>query len=214
MGGDFYDVVALDDGWVAFVGDVTGKGAPAAAITARARYTMTSVAQLTGRAAAAIERLNLSLVELGGLSFCTLAVAVLPGAPGDGRVELISAGHPLPYAVRREGVARVGETGPLLGFDPVATWPTRVIELAPAESIVLYSDGVTDTVGGDGERFGERRLEALLVEGSGDSAAELLRRLDRGLVEFQGPDQRDDVAVLVLRREPSVTAPAGRSGPT
>jgi PAS domain S-box-containing protein len=202
VGGDFYDVVRLDDGWVGFVGDVTGKGAPAAAITAMARYTMISVAQLTGQAAAAIERLNLSLVEFGGLSFCTLAAAALPGAPGDGRVEVVSAGHPLPYAIRREGVARLGETGPLLGFDPAATWPSHVVELEPGESIVLYSDGVTDTVGRDGERFGERRLEELLAEGSRDGAAELVNRLDRGLLEFQGADQRDDVAVLVLRREP------------
>lgn len=201
VGGDFYDMVRLERGWIGFVGDVTGKGAPAAAITARARYTMISVAQLTGAAGRALEQLNLALVDFGGLPFCTVASVQLLGDPGDGHVEVISAGHPLPYVVGRNGAVSAGQTGPLLGFDRGSTWSPRGVSLEPGEAIVLYSDGVTDTVGPDRERFGDKRLQDLLGAQADDSAAQLVERLDRELLDFQDTDQTDDIAVLVLRRE-------------
>jgi PAS domain S-box-containing protein len=205
VGGDFYDVVALEDGWLGFVGDVTGKGAAAAAITARARYTMISVAQLTGQAARALEQLNRGLVESGTLRFCTLACAQLRGDPEQGRVEVLAAGHPLPYVVRGDGARppeRVGTPGPLLGFDPDVEWSAHGVRLGPGDAIVLYSDGVTDTVGADRERFGEARLEQALRETAGASAGELLEELDSRLLAFEDTDQKDDIAALVLRRLP------------
>ena len=201
VGGDFYDVVRLGDGWVGFVGDVAGKGAAAAALTARARYTMISVAQLTGDVTAALERVNLALVELGGLPFCTAACARLRGDPPDGSVEVLSAGHPLPLVVGKAGVAPVGKGGPLLGYDAHARWPRRRFTLDAGEAIVLCSDGVTDTLGPERERFGEARLAAALTEAPASSAAEIVERLDRRLLDFQAGEQRDDVAVLVLRRD-------------
>jgi PAS domain S-box-containing protein len=201
VGGDFYDMVRLDHGWVGFVGDVTGKGATAAAITARARYTMISVAQLTGAAGSALEQLNLALVEFGGMPFCTVACVQLLGDGGDGQVEVISAGHPLPYVIGRHGVVSAGKTGPLLGFDRNSTWSPCGARLDPGEAIVLYSDGVTDTVGPSRERFGDIRLRQLLGKHTDHTAAQLVERLDRELLDFQETDQTDDIAVLVLRRE-------------
>jgi PAS domain S-box-containing protein len=202
VGGDFYDVVRLDSGWIGFVGDVTGKGAPAAAISARARYTMIAVAQLTGRAPRALERVNVALLELGGLPFCTVACAQLKDDPRSGQIDVISAGHPLPYRVREDGAGRVGRSGPLLGFDPDAEWPIEEVALEPGETIVLYSDGVTDTIGRDRERFGEARLREALSSAAEASAVELVEHLDQQLLEFQVAEQRDDIAVLALRRQP------------
>jgi len=201
VGGDFYDVVGLDDGWIAFVGDVTGKGAPAAAITARARYTLISVAQMTGQATTALERVNLALVDLGGLPFCTVACAHFSGDPEHGALEIISAGHPLPYIVAGDRVEPVGRPGPLLGLDPEASWKRQRLCVEPGESIVLYSDGVPDTVGADRERFGDERLRRVLGEGAAESASDLVERLDRALLDFQGSEQPDDIAVLALRRK-------------
>ena len=200
VGGDFYDVVRLDSGWVGFVGDVTGKGAAAAAITARARYTMISVAQLTGQAADALERVNLALVELGGLPFCTVACAQLRGDPEEGRIDVISAGHPLPFLVREGAVERVGHSGPLLGFDRDARWTSTPVTVDPGDALVLFSDGVTDTIGLDRERFGEQRLREVLTAAAGAPASELVDSLDSRLLEFQDSEQRDDIAVLVMRR--------------
>jgi hypothetical protein len=198
VGGDFYDVVRLDDGWISFIGDVTGKGAAAAAITARARYTMISVAQLTGEASSALSRVNIALTELGGLPFCTVACVQFRGAPG--HLEIMSAGHPLPYVVGGEGVTTAGQPGPLLGFDPDMSWTPQSVDIEPGESIVLYSDGVTDAVGQGRESFGEDRLRDLLHEAREESAPDLVQRLDRELLDFQNSEQRDDIAVLALRR--------------
>ena len=106
MGGDFYDIIQLGDSWLTFVGDVAGKGAHAAALTARARYTMISVAQLTGRADAAVDRVNDAFLDMDGSSLCTLAALRLFGAEPGGRVEVLSAGHPLPYLVPNDGAPR------------------------------------------------------------------------------------------------------------
>jgi PAS domain S-box-containing protein len=197
VGGDFYDVIRLGDDWLAFIGDVAGKGAAAAALTARARYTLISVAELTGSVDEAIARVNTSMLEMTGLPLCTVACVRL-GADG---MDALSAGHPLPYRLGRDGAAPVGRPGPLLGFDAGARWPRERLEIAPGEAVILYSDGVIDTLGPDRERFGERRFAELLEEGRGDSAAELVERIDQRLLNFQDSEQRDDVAVLVLRRE-------------
>jgi len=201
VGGDFYDIIQLGDSWLTFVGDVAGKGAHAAALTARARYTMISVAQLTGRADAAVDRVNDAFLDMDGSSLCTLAALRLFGAEPGGRVEVLSAGHPLPYLVTNDGGATpLGTTGPLLGFVRSPRWPHATAEVAPGEAVVLFSDGVLDTVSEDRRHFGEHRLVDLLRSAPVHSAAELVERLDRALLDFQGSEQRDDVAVLVLRR--------------
>ena len=197
VGGDFYDVIPLGDEWLAFIGDVTGKGAAAAALTARARYTMISVAQLTGGVEQALDRVNDALVGLPGLPLCTLATVLLSGA----EVQVRSAGHPLPYRLSGDGAEEIGRPGPLLGLDPSVSWPVERVALGPGESLVLYSDGVVDTVGPKGEHFGEERFHELLTGAASSSAGELVQRIDKRLLEFQEADQRDDVAVLVLRRE-------------
>jgi sigma-B regulation protein RsbU (phosphoserine phosphatase) len=74
------------------------------------------------------------------------------------------------------------------------------VDIEPGESIVLYSDGVTDAVGQGRESFGEDRLRDLLHEAREESAPDLVERLDRELLDFQDSEQRDDIAVLALRR--------------
>ena len=203
VGGDFYDTIQLGDAWLSFVGDVAGKGARAAALTARARYTMISVAQLTGNAEKAVDRVNDAFLKMEGKPLCTLAAVRLPGMEPGARVEVISAGHPLPYLVMKDGSVRpLGTTGPLLGFVEGPGWPYMTADVEPGESVVLFSDGVVDTMSDDREHFGEHRLVEVLRSQPVVDAAELVERIDRSLLEFQGAEQRDDVAVLVLRRLP------------
>ena len=124
VGGDFYDTIQLGDSWLSFVGDVAGKGARAAALTARARYTMISVAQLTGSAETAVDRVNDAFLSMEGSPLCTLAAVRQPGIEPGGTIEVLSAGHPLPLPGDADGgVAPLGTTGPLLGFVPEPRWP-------------------------------------------------------------------------------------------
>jgi serine phosphatase RsbU (regulator of sigma subunit) len=135
---------------------------------------------------------------------CTaVCVAVHPAGNGRDRVclDVVCAGHPPPFLVCADGrVLPVGRPGTLLGAFPDGRWPATVVELAPGDAIVLYTDGVTDIRGPDG-RFGADRLEALLREIGSAEPDTMAERIDDALQAFG--EQRDDVALLVLRAAPA-----------
>ncbi len=197
VGGDFFEVFAVAGGWMAVIGDVEGKGASAASVTAVARHTIHAVAQLTGDALTAVRQLDRRLRGGPERETCSVALVQLRGAVA----HVISAGHPPPLHVGGTGVAEIPAAGPLPGALPEpGDWPSARVALEPGESLVLYTDGVTDAVGADGERFGRDRLDAALAEPAG-SAQELADRITAALAEFgKGRPQGDDVACLVLRR--------------
>lgn len=109
-----------------------------------------------------------------------------------------SAGHPLPLVVTDDGVRTIGTAGSVLGAFSDSEWPTREFTLAPEEVLLLYTDGVTDTVG-ETERFGEQRLHQTMAECGPLAAEELLTCLDKALSRFQVGQQADDTAALALR---------------
>lgn len=200
VGGDFYDLFEVGDRWMVMVGDVTGKGPGAAAITSFARYTMRAIAQYEDEPTAMLERLNAMLGEdPDRRQICTaVCVTVRPAPAGRGVVlEVVCAGHPAPFRLGADGsVAAVGRPGTLLGAFPEGHWTATEVVLAPGDALVLYTDGVTDTRGPEG-RFGADRLEALLREIGPGEPEETAQRIDDALQAFG--EQRDDVALLVLR---------------
>ena len=198
VGGDFFDVVELDEGFLAVVGDVTGKGVQAAALTALARYTLATAARFDPSPAAVVSLLNDVLLHRPEISLLTVACAhVVPTASG-ARLRLTSAGHPLPV-LSRPGHAptAVGPPGLLLGMTGAARWEESEIELAPGDALLFYTDGVTDTPSG-GERFGEQRLLAALPPAPADPQ-EMIADVLSALREFQVGDVVDDRAMLALR---------------
>ena len=197
VGGDFYDVVQLDGHWLAFVGDVAGKGAVAAAVTARARYTIAGIAQASGDVNEALVRLNAALLNLPSHPLCTACCVTVQ--PDNGAISVSCAGHPPPIRLTATGAEHVACSGPLLGAASSSSWGAADAVLEPGECLVLYTDGVTDAVGAH-ERFGTERLLAALEDGAPATPQEVVERLERAVDEFRvGPD-RDDIAVLVLRR--------------
>ncbi|HYI17608.1 MAG TPA: SpoIIE family protein phosphatase [Solirubrobacteraceae bacterium] len=193
-GGDFYEVIDAPAGAIVVMGDVVGKGAPAAALSAVARVTLRTAGRLTGDPRAALDELNHTLRRRGGMSLCTACAVSLPSElPGDALVLL--AGHPPPLLVRDGKVRPVGQHGPMLGAIEVADWPGERIELAPNDVLVLYTDGVLDAALPGGEHFGEERLHALVeragadVEGIAGAIGEILPTLRL----------RDDIALLAIR---------------
>ncbi len=197
VGGDFYDVVVLDDGSVlALVGDVAGKGAPAAALTARTRHTLVTAAELGGGdARAGLDLVNATLQAEDDLELCSVVVLLARGS----ELTVVSAGHPLPLLLRDGALSAVGVTSPMLGAAPIGhAWAAGTVELLPGDLIVLHTDGVTDAVG-RAERFGEERLLATLRDGPAQPQAAidgLVARLDA----FEVGPQADDRALLALRR--------------
>jgi PAS domain S-box-containing protein len=201
VGGDFYDCFATGGGdWAVVIGDVCGKGAEAASLTALARYTLRAAAQHTRRPRAVLGVLNEALLRQRlDYSFCTVLYASV--TPRDERVSVCMAtgGHPLPFVLRAGGqVEPAGTPGMLLGIvdDPDVT--EQAIELGPGDALVLVTDGVTEATADD-RAAGPRRLEALLGRCAGEGAAAIAEAVERDAVAAQGGRVRDDVAVLVAR---------------
>src|SRR5207248_5058865 len=121
-----------------------------------------------------------------------------------------SAGHPAPMIVRGDGrVRELGGGGPMLGavHDPI--WPERLIPVGSDETVLLYTDGVTDTHG-DRERFGQRRLQSFLADHADLDPDGLLSALEAALDRFQRGPQSDDTAALALRLERLAAVPRAR----
>ena len=193
-GGDFYDVIDAPAGSIVVMGDVVGKGAQAAALSAVSRVTLRTAGRLTGEPRAALDELNHMLRRRGAVSLCTVVAIALP-TELPGAAEVLLAGHPPPLLVR-DGVARaIGEPGPMLGAVEVAEWKAVTVELAPNDVFVLYTDGVLDSVLAGGERFGETRLRRL-AELAGDDVEALASALEGELAHLR---LRDDVAMLAIR---------------
>jgi PAS domain S-box-containing protein len=197
VGGDFYDIFPVDDGWMVVLGDVTGKGVKAAALTALVRHTAKTAARFDARPAAMMRLVNDVLREQPELSIVTLVAARLRQVGTAVQVSVVSAGHPLPLRVGTDGdVAPIGRYDLVLGAADEGRWTESTTTLAPGETLLFYTDGVTDMPGVDG-RFGDERLFALVGAGP-NGAAEIVARLDRALEEFHAGERSDDRAMLAL----------------
>jgi PAS domain S-box-containing protein len=193
-GGDFYEVIDAPGGTVVVMGDVVGKGAPAAALSAISRVTLRTAGRLTGDPRAALDELNHVLRRRGGMSLCTVVAVALPSElPGS--AEVLLAGHPPPLLLRDGDAREVGMHGPMLGALEVADWASTTVELEPGDVLVLYTDGVLDGVLPGGERFGEERLRALAMR-AGDDVDALAAGLED---QIAGLRLRDDAAMLAIR---------------
>jgi PAS domain S-box-containing protein len=211
VGGDFYDCFKTGEGdWALVIGDVCGKGAEAAAVTALARYTVRASATLhSDQPEVVLRDLNDAIRrEVAGSSrFCTVLYISLRPRHDGVRACVATGGHPLPLLMRADGrVETAGRPGTLLGILPDPEIRTTEIDLAPGDTLVLYTDGVTEISPVD-DRFGPETL-ARFVEGcAGREAPVIARRIEEQVLEIGGGSLRDDMAVVVLRVAPGLEAP-------
>jgi PAS domain S-box-containing protein len=195
VGGDFYDFWEVRGDWLMMVGDVTGKGVGAAAVTSLVRHTAWSASEVDRSPAEILRRVNGALRRRPSLSVCTALCLRLRGA----EATIALGGHPRPLLLSKEGVREVGCHGTLLGaFADVAGAETEFV-VAPNETLVAFTDGVTDAVGADGERFGIKRVEDLLAGSHSQTPTAIRTRLVQALEDFQVGAQADDTAVVVMR---------------
>ncbi|MCW2991084.1 MAG: multi-sensor signal transduction histidine kinase, partial [Solirubrobacterales bacterium] len=174
VGGDFYDAFQrAPDEWAVVIGDVSGKGPEAAALTAMARYTIRAAALNDWSPAHVLRRLNDTLLREEESQFVTVALAYVSHADGRTRVKLVLGGHPPPFVVRAGGGAEaVGEPGTLLGIGTNVRLTQVDLTLAPGDALLLYTDGVIES-GPRDDPFGEDGLHALLA-GLGEADPEAL----------------------------------------
>ncbi|MCO5994312.1 PP2C family protein-serine/threonine phosphatase [Actinoallomurus rhizosphaericola] len=204
VGGDFYDVHPGEDEEtesLVVLGDVCGKGLEAAVTTGRIRTTLQALLPLAGDHLRTLSLLNGALLNSGSTRFATLVLASAVRAGDRVRLRLTSAGHPPPLIVRRDGVVEEAATrGTLIGAFPDVQATTAGVELAPGETCVLYTDGITEARGGPlGDiMFGEERLKDALSECAGMPAEGVVERVQMLAAEWAGDRDHDDMAVVAI----------------
>jgi PAS domain S-box-containing protein len=213
VGGDFYDIFQRGpDQWAITIGDVCGKGPDAAAVTSLARHTLRATA-LRGDDSPddLLRTLNRAMLAEGPLAyqFCTVAFASFEIGAST-RVAVAGGGHPLPILMRADGtVEAVGAPGTLLGVveDPEITCTD--VELFPGDTMVFYTDGITEARTERG-LLGLDGLLSALRSCVGCAAAEVAERIEQRL-ESQTVELRDDVALVVIQVAQSGGAPVERA---
>lgn len=210
LGGDFYDFLHLDDGRLGLVvGDVTGKGIPAALVMTATHTTIRAAARESAAPGQIFAQVNdLLHTDIPPGMFVTCFYAVLE--PESGRLWFANAGHETPFRCGAGHATELKASGMPLGLMPATRYDEYEAILAPGESLLFYSDGLVEAHSPSREMFGLPRLKALL-EADADGAAHstfsgagLIDSLLRELRRFTGEgwEQEDDVTLVVLHRAP------------
>ncbi len=200
VGGDYCDLLAHGGGLYFAVGDVSGKGVAAGFQMAHLHAAFRALVAQDLPLARIMAQANRIFCESSpGNRFATLACG---RADGKGRIEIGIAGHTPALVVRGGEVETVDSTGLPIGMFCAEEFPTLRLQLAPGDTLLLYSDGLTEAVDPAGEEYGLERLIASLRANPGRSPAETVSGCLAGLDAFRRKqDRNDDLTILALRRE-------------
>jgi sigma-B regulation protein RsbU (phosphoserine phosphatase) len=202
VGGDFYDFIPISpDRWGFVIADVSGKGFPAALFMALSRTCVRAYAVGKTTASGAIRMAN-SLISLDDKSdmFVTLFYAILD--TDSKQLHYVNAGHNPPLVLGRPGDSLVllAARGIALGVMPDISLEEKEIPLREGETVLMYTDGVTEAVNMKNEQFGQQRLIKLVEDNRSLSAHELIRRIEQEVIAFsEGQPQFDDLTLMVLK---------------
>lgn len=211
VGGDFFDIFPMPDGeWVIVIGDVSGRGPRAAALTALARYTLRAAAVGAPSPSAALRVLNdvvrreLEAAYEGDERFLTAAYLTISPSTEGVAVRIACGGHPIPLARRASGeVDAIHCEGELIGAFDAHESRDESVELRPGDVLVLVTDGVVEARHG-GEEFGEERLRAVMGSAGDGPAAHLADAIEEAVLRHVGTTPNDDVAIVVVRLPPAL----------
>jgi serine phosphatase RsbU (regulator of sigma subunit) len=199
IGGDFFEYVDMPGGAFGFaLGDVSGKGAPAALLTAIVQGMFTVQATAAPGPAHALAQINRGLLRRAVESrFVTMMYGVITE---DGTFTYCNAGHNPPFLLRKAAVERLETGGMILGLFEHATFDQGTLTLEPGDMVVVFSDGVSEAENVTGEDYGEERLLACLNAARGVSPAEMRDRLVASVREFTaGAPPSDDMTVVIVK---------------
>ena len=207
IGGDFFDYIDRPDGALAFaLGDVAGKGPPAALLAALMQGSLAAEGCVGVGPAATMTTVNTALVRRGVQGrFVTLFYAVLYP---DGRLVYCNAGHNAPVLVTASGVSRLDTGGMVVGLFDGVPFEEGTAILQPADYVVLFSDGVSEAMNGDEEEYGDDRLLECLADTTGSACEPRLQEILASVERFTaGAPQHDDVTAMVVTYQPRASAP-------
>jgi sigma-B regulation protein RsbU (phosphoserine phosphatase) len=203
VGGDFYDVLPQSDGrLVLTLGDVAGKGSPAALLMALLLAAFRTLVEEKLDPSTLVARLNVQICRHSPASrFITLVYSVYD--PVTGRLTYVNAGQNPPLVRRRDGrFDRLSGTGIALGLFEHSEYCTAEITLEPGEMVIFYSDGITEAENPEGQPFEETGLESVVERNAGSSASDLGVQV-LGAVQAHAKRNRfaDDLTILILKRQ-------------
>jgi sigma-B regulation protein RsbU (phosphoserine phosphatase) len=209
VGGDFYDIFQVADGdWVVALGDVAGKGVSAAVVTALVRWGARAAAVQNESPRSVLLAINDSLLQHETDRFCTVVLLRLVSIDGSWVAVIGVGGHDLPLLRSKDGSLRaVGEPGSVLGVLEVPALHDFPVVLDPGDTLLLFTDGVTEGRRG-AEFYGEKRI-ATVAAVEHTSASGLVQALLADVLEFQGGDTRDDIAIVAIRHPAATPPPSG-----
>jgi sigma-B regulation protein RsbU (phosphoserine phosphatase) len=199
IGGDFFDY--LDDPGASFgftLGDVAGKGPPAALMSALMQGMFASHALLADGPAAAVANMNKALCRRGLESrFVTLMFGVVGS---DGQLTYCNAGHNPPMVMGKRGLRYLEAGGPVVGLLEFAPYGQETVRLDSGDTIIIFSDGVSEALNTEGEEFGDARLQAIAMSLAEATAQTIVDRIIADVRVFtRGAAQSDDITVMVIR---------------
>ena len=203
IGGDFYDFFPLgDDRWGVVIGDVCGKGIEAAALTGLTRHTVRAAAHHVTSPVEVLRWSHDAIREYDGDTYCTLCFAFVTVRPGRVVLEVALGGHPPPLVCRVDGhVEEAGRTGTVLGLiEPQLS--ESEISLGPGDTIVLYTDGITDAQGD--EAIPVARLAEIVSAHRTSQPDEIAAAIEEAIHRARPTGSSDDTALLVLQVSPSM----------
>jgi sigma-B regulation protein RsbU (phosphoserine phosphatase) len=201
VGGDFFDILPMGERIAVAIGDVSGKGIPAALLMVMVRTLLREIARGLSEPAEVLARLNASLCrDMPPSMFVTMALAVLfPGRVG--RVALASAGHPEPILVRQGAAPKpVSVGGMILGVFEEALFEETEVDLEAGDSLIILTDGVIEVPGPEGKRVGLDRVLQTLDRVRGESAQRQAEALTAETLASASGRITDDMTAFVLKR--------------
>lgn len=205
VGGDAFDYFPLGpDRFAVAIADVSGKGIPASLLMSNVQGSLRAFCNGRSPVPVAVQQVNQSVARNAASGkFITFFYAEVDVASG--RVNYCNAGHNFPLVRRRDGtLSELREGGLPLGIIEDSVYDEGVIELAPGDSLLLFSDGIPEALNEHGEEFGDDRLQRLWSTGRGVAPGEIIEGLLRDLEAFRGrADQSDDITAVVATRRSS-----------
>ncbi|MGA7722976.1 MAG: GAF domain-containing SpoIIE family protein phosphatase [Ignavibacteriaceae bacterium] len=201
VGGDFYDIVALSDGEAAFwIGDISGKGMPAALLMANIQGVLRSRTIMDKNIVDCMSNVNVSMCENSeDDKYATIFYARLNMTAT--LLSFISAGHNNPILLRKDGDIEIFKTEDIpIGIYPDYHFNEKIVEISSGDTLIVYSDGIIEAINNDEEQFGEPRLIEIIETNRQSEPEQIIEKIFKGVNTFsQNVPQSDDQTLLIIK---------------